>query len=96
MFSHFGGTSHITALGNDEQTDLHAFNNFSSLIDKVSLNTNSKSLGYVCLEKFIMGSWILMRTPQSDAIMLAQIKMWKKVNWVGHYGPHTKVTGLLF
>ena len=48
-------------------TDLHALNNFSSSIDKLSLKKNSMSLDLVVLEKLF--TWT--ETPQSDAIMSA-------------------------
>ena len=49
----------------DKQTDLHALNNFSSSIDKVSLKKNSMSLGLVVLEEKL---FMQTRTPQSDNI----------------------------
>ena len=58
----------------DEQTDLHALNNFSSSIDKVS-SKNSMSLGLVVLEKLFMQTWTCMPMPQSDDIMSADIKI---------------------
>ena len=51
----------------DEQTDLHALNNFSSSIDKVSFKTNSMSLGLVVLEKLFTRT----RMPQSDDMKIA-------------------------
>ena len=53
-----------------EQTDLHRFYNLSSSIDKVSFKSSSMSLGLVLLEEKLF-----TRTPQSDAIMSADIKM---------------------
>ena len=58
------------ALGN-RQTDLHGFYDLSSSIVNLSFKKNSMSLGLVVLEKLFM----LTRTPQSDAIMSADIKM---------------------
>ena len=63
-----GGTSLVMALGN-RQTDLHALNNFSSLIDKVSFKRNSMSLGLSLLKKLF--TRLLMYKTQSDAIMSA-------------------------
>ena len=48
-----------------KHTVLHAFNDLSSSIDKLSFKTNSMSLGLVLMEKLFMQMW----TPQSDAIM---------------------------
>ena len=59
-----GGTSLLMALGNNE-----TFYDLSSLIDKVSFEKNSMSLGLVVLEERLF-----KRTPQSDAIMSADIK----------------------
>ena len=56
------------SLATDEQTDLHALNNFSSSIDKVSFKKNSMSLGLVVLEKKL---FTRTPTPQSDDIMSA-------------------------
>ena len=56
------------------RTDLHALNNFSSSIDKVSFKKNSMSLGLVVLEKkFFTRTRTRTRTPtpQSDDIMSA-------------------------
>ena len=59
-----GGTSLLTALWN-RQTDLHALNNLSSMIDKVSFKSNSMSLALVLLEeKLSKQMWM----PNSDAI----------------------------
>ena len=65
-FAHFGWGTSLQWLGEtDELTDLHALNNFSSSIIKVSVK-NSISLGLVLLEEKLF-----MQTPQSDAIMSA-------------------------
>ena len=40
--------------GTDEQTELHASNNISSLIDKMSFKINSMTLGFVVLEELLM------------------------------------------
>ena len=45
-----------------KKTDLHALNNFSSSIDKVSFKKNSMSLGLAVLEK------LFTQTPQNDAM----------------------------
>ena len=53
-----------------KQTDLHALNNFSSSIDKVSFKKNSTSLGLVVLEeKLFTRTRTRTPTPQSDDIM---------------------------
>ena len=54
----------------NRRTDLHALNNFSSLIDKVSFKKNSMSLGLVVLEKMFMRT----PTPQSDDIKNSLVK----------------------
>ena len=64
------------SLATDEQTDLHALNNFSSSIDKVSFKKNSTSLDLVVLEeKLFTRTRTRTRTrtptPQSDDIMSA-------------------------
>ena len=41
-----GGTSLVMALGNRKETDLHALNNFSTLIVKVSFKTRRNSHYY--------------------------------------------------
>ena len=51
-------------------SDLHALNNFSSSIDKVSFKKNSMSLGLVVLEEK-MFTRTHTPTPQSDDIMSA-------------------------
>ena len=53
----------MRALGN-RQTDLHALNNFSCSIDKVSFKRNSMTLGVVLLEKLFIHT--CMQTMQSD------------------------------
>ena len=58
----------------DEHTDLHALNNLSSSIVEVSFRKNSMFLGLVILEEKLF-KW--MRTPQSDAIMSADIKIFE-------------------
>ena len=61
-----GGTSLAMVLGNKQRkTDLHALNNFSSSIVKVSFKRNSMSLGLVVLEKKLFMSK-RTQTPQSD------------------------------
>ena len=62
------------SLANRQQTDLHALNNFSSSIDKVSLKKNSMSLGLVVLEKKLF-TRTRTPTPQSEDIMSADIKI---------------------
>ena len=62
-FSHFWW-GYLPCKVSDEQTDLHALNNFSSSIDKRSFKKNSMSLGLVVLEKKMF-----MPTPQSDDII---------------------------
>ena len=52
--------------------NLHALNNFSSSIDKVSFKKNSMSLGLVVLEKKL---FTRMPTPQSDDIKIQKFKM---------------------
>ena len=64
-FSHFWW-GYLPCNVSSKQTDLHALNNFSSSIDKVSFKINSMSLGLVVLEKKLR-----TRTPQSDDIMSA-------------------------
>ena len=49
---------------------LHALNNFSSSIDKVSFKKNSMSLGLVVLEKKLF-TRTRTPTPQSDDVMSA-------------------------
>ena len=68
-FSHFWwGYLICNGSGKQTKTDLHALNNFSSSVVKVSLKKNSMSLGLVVLEEEM-----LTRTPilQSDDIMSA-------------------------
>ena len=55
----------------DEHTDLHALNNFSSSIDKVSVKKNNMSLGLVALEELFTQTRMHTWMPQSDAIMSA-------------------------
>ena len=54
---------------------MHGFYNLSSLIDKVSFKSNNMALALVLLEKLLT----LMCTPQSDAIMSADIKIFNIV-----------------
>ena len=54
----------------NRQTDLHALNNFSSSIDKVSFKKNSMSLGLAVLEEKLF-TRTRTPTPQSDNIMSA-------------------------
>ena len=51
----------------DEETDLHALNNLSSSIDKVSFTSNSITVGLVLLEEKLF-----TQTLQSDA-MISQL-----------------------
>ena len=53
-------------------SDLQALITFSFLIDKVSFKTNSMSLGLVFFEEKLFKR-THMQTPQSDAIMSADI-----------------------
>ena len=65
------------ALGNRRTTDLYALNKFSSSIDKLSFKNNSMSLGLVLLEEKLfmqMPTRTCTGTPQSDAIMSADLK----------------------
>ena len=74
-FSHFGW-GYLTSNGSggtDKQSDLHVFYDLSSSIDKVSFKSNSMSLGHVLLEEKIF-MHTHTQTPQSDAIMSADIK----------------------
>ena len=69
-FSHFWW-GYLPCNVSSKQTDLHALNNFSSSIDKVSFKKNSMSLGLVVLEKKLF-TRTRMRTPtpQSDDIKM--------------------------
>ena len=58
--------------GSSKQTDLPEFYDLSSSIDKVSFKSNSMSLVLVLLEEKL---FTRMWTPQSDAIMSADIKI---------------------
>ena len=66
----------------DEQTDLHALNNFSSSIGKLSFKKNCMSLALIVLEKKLF-TRTRTPTPQSDDIMSAD---WQ-VSW---HKNHTK------
>ena len=70
-------------LGN-RQTDQHALNNFSSLIDKVPFKRNSMSLGFVSmslgfvvLEKLFTGTWT--QTLQYTLVGPDSTKCWLSV-----------------
>ena len=55
---------------------MHALNNFSSSIDKVSFKKNSMSLGLVVLEKKLFTQTRTRTpTPQSDDIKIKKVKM---------------------
>ena len=79
------GVPHLLwLLGTNDQTDLHALNNFSFSIDKVSFKKNSMSLGLVLLEKKLFTrtpTWTRMQTPQSEAII---IRRWVLVQLRSH------------
>ena len=67
-FSHFWW-GYLPYNVSSKQTDLHALNNFSSSIDKVSFKKNSMSLGLVVLEeKLFTRTRLRTPTPQSDDI----------------------------
>ena len=50
-FHTFGGSTLLQATLGNRRIDLHALNNLSSSVDKISFKSSSMSLGLVLLEK---------------------------------------------